>query len=129
VGVKDYSIYVSDDGGPFTAFQADTMAAEADFTGQPGHRYAFYSLARDWTGHLESDKALPDVATKVAIAGDVNDDDAVDCADVALIRASFGRRTGQAGFDRRADAIVDGIINVRDLAFVTQKLPVGTRCQ
>lgn len=65
----------------------------------------------------------------VVLPGDVNDDGMVGCADVAMVRAAFGKRTGQPGFDALADVVADGIINVRDLAFTSQKLPAGTRCQ
>src|SRR6185295_17866068 len=38
-----------------------------------------------------------------AIPGDVNGDFTVNCADLAIVKASFGKRTGQLGFDLRAD--------------------------
>jgi hypothetical protein len=59
---------------------------------------------------------------------DLNEDGHVDCNDMAIIRASYGKRTGQAGFDPRADVNHDGIVNVYDLSFVSQRLPAGTRC-
>jgi hypothetical protein len=70
--------------------------------------------------------ATPDL---VAIGpGDLNSDGKVDCADLALVRASFGKRCGQAGFDPRADTNKDCVIDVRDLAFVSRQLVPGTRC-
>lgn len=60
--------------------------------------------------------------------GDLNSDSTVDCSDLAIVRASFGKRSGQFGFDLRADTNGDNIVNVRDLAFVSQKLPAGTKC-
>ena len=65
----------------------------------------------------------------VAIPGDVNSDGAVDCADLAIVRGSFGKKTGQSGFDPRADVNDDGVVNILDLSFVAKKLPVGTMCQ
>ena len=62
------------------------------------------------------------------IAGDVNGDGAVDCTDLAIIKALFGRTFGQAGFDPRADTNGDGIIDVRDLAFVAQHVSSGASC-
>ncbi len=61
-------------------------------------------------------------------AGDLNGDGKADCSDLAIVRASFGKRRGQLGFDPRADTNNDDVVNVRDLAFVAQKLPAGTHC-
>ena len=62
------------------------------------------------------------------IAGDLNGDGKVDCNDLEIVKLAFGKKTGQVGFDPRADVVPDGIINVRDLAWVSQKLPAGTVC-
>jgi hypothetical protein len=62
------------------------------------------------------------------VPGDADSDGDVDCADLALVKAAFGKRVGQAGFDARADVVKDGVINARDLAFVSQHLPKGTAC-
>jgi hypothetical protein len=59
---------------------------------------------------------------------DVNRDGRVDCADVLILRNTFGRRAGQAGFDPRADVNSDRLVDVRDLALVSQRLPIGTKC-
>ncbi|TFW31038.1 hypothetical protein E4O92_15005 [Massilia horti] len=64
----------------------------------------------------------------IRLPGDVNGDGVVDCADLAIVKASFGRRTGQPGFDLRADVVKDGVIDARDLAFVSQRVPAGTVC-
>jgi hypothetical protein len=62
-------------------------------------------------------------------ASDRNGDLLVDCADLAIVKASFGKIDSQPGFDPRADVNMDGIVDIRDLAFVSQHLPAGTRCQ
>lgn len=62
------------------------------------------------------------------VPGDVNGDGKVDCSDVALVKRAFGKKAGQPGFDARADLVKDGVIDVRDLAFVTKYLPSGTHC-
>ena len=62
------------------------------------------------------------------VFGDVNGDGKVDCKDVSIVKASFGKRTGQSGFDVRADVNHDGIVNVNDLALVTRQVPAGAVC-
>ena len=64
----------------------------------------------------------------IRLTGDVNSDAVVDCADLAIVKAAFGKRTGQAGFDVRADVVVDGVINARDLNYITPRLPAGASC-
>jgi len=57
-GIQDFTVYVSDGGGPFTAFQTNTAATSATFSGQAGHTYAFYSIARDLVGNVEAAKTV-----------------------------------------------------------------------
>lgn len=64
-GIQDYTIFVSENGGPFTPFVSDTTDSSATFTGQVGHNYAFYSIARDLVGNEENPKATPDARTIV----------------------------------------------------------------
>jgi hypothetical protein len=67
-GVEDYTIFVSQDGGPVTAFLTNTADTSATFTGQQGSRYAFSSIARDHVGNVEGPKTLPDATTQIASA-------------------------------------------------------------
>jgi Dockerin type I domain len=60
--------------------------------------------------------------------GDLNADGRIDCNDVSLVEGTLGRQVGQGGFDARADVNQDGTVNIKDLAFVAQKLLTGTRC-
>ncbi len=64
-----------------------------------------------------------------AVVGDLNGDGVVNCDDLAIIKASFGKKTGQSGFDPRADVNHDGVVNVLDLSFVARQLPAGTSCK
>ena len=67
-GVQDYTVFVAEDGGPYTIWQANTTATSAVFTGLSGKSYAFYSLARDAVGNREDAPAAPDAVTRVAAA-------------------------------------------------------------
>ena len=60
-----YDIFVSDDGGPFTLWQAQTTATGALYTGLAGHTYAFYSRATDTAGNVESPPGSPEATTTV----------------------------------------------------------------
>ncbi len=53
-GIADYNIYVSDDGGAYTAFLTDTTATSGTFTGQFGQTYSFYSVATDNVGNVQA---------------------------------------------------------------------------
>src|SRR5260221_9627502 len=62
------------------------------------------------------------------VPGDLSGDGVVDCADLAIVKASFGKRTGQPGFDPRADVNNNGVVDISDLAFVSRQLPSGLAC-
>jgi hypothetical protein len=47
---QDFIVYVSDNGGPFSAWQTNTPATSAIFNGSSGHMYGFYTIARDLVG-------------------------------------------------------------------------------
>jgi hypothetical protein len=64
----------------------------------------------------------------IRLAGDVDGDGAVSCADVAIVKAALGKRSGQAGFDARADLNKDNAVDSRDLLYVNQRLPQGNSC-
>ncbi len=128
-GIQGYSIYVSGNGGPFTPWLTQTSATQAWFVGSLGHTYGFYSIAQDRAGNREF-KTAADATTQVPaqMPGEVNGDGKIDCADITLVKASFGKRTGQPGFNPAADVNHDGVVDVRDLAIVSQKLIPGTTC-
>ena len=60
--------------------------------------------------------------------GDVNGDSVVDCTDVNLVKAAYGKNIHQAGYNASADFNGDGFVNIQDLQFVTHQLPAGTSC-
>ena len=64
----------------------------------------------------------------VAVPGDLNGDGVANCADLAIVKAAFGKKTGQPGFDPRADVNGDVIVNILDLATVARQLPAGKTC-
>ncbi|HEY7089466.1 MAG TPA: LamG-like jellyroll fold domain-containing protein [Tepidisphaeraceae bacterium] len=64
-GLKNYDIYVSVDGGPYSLWQDATTATSAAYTVLEGSQFRFYSRARDNAGNLEAAPATPDAQTTV----------------------------------------------------------------
>ncbi len=223
-GIGAYNIYASDDGGTFGLWQSQVTASSAQYTGEVGHTYGFFSQAIDNVGNIEVLRTAADTKTLVGtsttapsitlqplsqtitggssvtftasasgtpaptaqwqvssnggatftniagatsptltfvgrvaqsgnsyqavftnsvstaatnavkltvkpLLGDLNGDGLVNCADIAIVKASFGKKSGQAGFDPRADVNGDGAVNVVDLATVSRQLPAGTTCK
>lgn len=62
-GVKDYTIYVSQNGGPFTEAVVETIGTSTLFFGNPDTTYAFYSIARDQAGNIENGKTTGEAVT------------------------------------------------------------------
>jgi hypothetical protein len=70
-----------------------------------------------------------DLTPSSTVSGDVDGDGKVDCTDISIVKAAFGKRVGQAGFDSRADVNHNGIVDINDLAFVSRQLSAGTTCK
>jgi hypothetical protein len=64
-GIQDFTIFASDNGGPFSAWLLNTTTNSATFFGQWGHTYAFYSIARDLVGNIEPAKTIAETTTQV----------------------------------------------------------------
>jgi hypothetical protein len=77
-GIKDYTVYVSDNGGPTGAWLTNTTDSCGTFAGQAGHSYAFYSIARDQVGNVEEPPTQPDASTVAGYPGCIS---AADCDD------------------------------------------------
>jgi subtilase family serine protease len=66
-GIAGYDVYVSIDGAAYVLWLENTPLGEADYPGQPGHTYAFYSLSRDLAGNTEVAPVTADARTTVAL--------------------------------------------------------------
>ncbi|HQU47265.1 MAG TPA: Ig-like domain-containing protein, partial [Pirellulales bacterium] len=64
-GIASYDVFVSDNGGAFTAFQTATTATSATFTGVNGHTYGFYSVATDNVGNVQPTPTTAQATTTV----------------------------------------------------------------
>jgi hypothetical protein len=64
-GVRDYTIYVSDNGGPYSIWKPNSNASQGTFNGIGGHTYRFYSIARDNVYNAENNKMTAEATTRV----------------------------------------------------------------
>jgi hypothetical protein len=65
-GVATFDVYVSDNGGLFTRWQAATTATTANFTGQNQHTYSFYSVATDNVGNIQRTPTTAQATTRIS---------------------------------------------------------------
>ncbi|HZU36304.1 MAG TPA: hypothetical protein VFA18_10365, partial [Gemmataceae bacterium] len=70
--IASYSIYVSDNGGAYTAFLTNTTQTSTTFTGVAGHTYSFYSVATDTAGNVQPTPAGAQATTQIVAAVDVS---------------------------------------------------------
>lgn len=64
-GIGTYDIFVREDAGDFEPWLQATSLQEADFTGEIGRSYAFYSVATDHTGNQEVKTDTTEAVTHV----------------------------------------------------------------
>ncbi|MDI6792713.1 MAG: PKD domain-containing protein [bacterium] len=57
-GIGSYSLFYAEDDGADTCWLGDTTAVSATFTGEVGHTYSFYCLAKDKVGNAEKKTPL-----------------------------------------------------------------------
>jgi len=129
-GIRNYNIYVSDNGGAFTLWQSNTTATQAWYAGYLGHTYGFFSQATDTAGTQETLKSAAEATTQTPASSpmDVNHDGLINCTDLNTVKAALGITKGQPGWNQAADINSDGVIDVRDLAAVSQMLIPNTNC-
>jgi hypothetical protein len=125
--VNNYQVTVT--GKTSGEFEVGTLSVQTGVTGTTGTSTSGVvaqgqSMVYQFVGGGQSQPLLNSL-----VPGDVNGDGQFDCSDVVIIRAAFGKKTSTGGVDPRADINKDGIVDIRDLTIVSQKLPIGTRCQ
>ena len=117
-GIKDYSVFVSEDGEPFTIWQPNTTKTSGIFAGENGKNYAFYSVARDLTNNIEDAPSGQDSSTLIMVEekkeGDLNGDSKIDMSDFQAFQATFGKCESQAGYNANANFDNDTCITFVD---------------
>lgn len=97
------------------------------FVASPNGKRVLQGLAADRTSPLQD--IAKEAIKRYPVPGDLNEDGKVDCRDLSIVKASFGKKTGQPGFDPLADVNGDGVVNILDLSFVARQLPAGMVCR
>jgi hypothetical protein len=124
--LKDYTVYVSVDGGPYTIWLLNTTLTSAWYVGQQNHTYTFYCTSQDNAGNVESFPSAPDAAVVIPIyeyeTGDLNHDGYVDLADalIALKVVSGVALTDIYYLDKEVNA--DGKIGSEELIYILQRI-------
>lgn len=67
-GVAAFDLFMRENNGAFTPYLTATPLKGLVFRGQPGIRYAFYTIAIDEAGNRESAPSTPDTETLVSIS-------------------------------------------------------------
>ena len=68
-GITSYTIYVSENGGPFRVWLENTTLTSAFYDATPNATVAFYSVARDGAGNIEAAPASPDTTVSLTPSG------------------------------------------------------------
>ncbi|HEX7317081.1 MAG TPA: CSLREA domain-containing protein [Pyrinomonadaceae bacterium] len=97
-GLRDYTVFFSEDGGPYAAWLSETTETSAIFAGKPGKTYSFYSVARDRAGNVEAAKTSPEATTATPNVV-VNPIDDARFFVLQHYRDFLGRDPDPAGFD------------------------------
>jgi hypothetical protein len=111
------------------AYQLSIRAFSEDGTPQPSILLSANAVPGSASTYVVNYVSTPGAtSTATLVQADRNGDGIVDCVDLNIVKASFGKSSSQAGFDPRADVNGDGVVNIFDLATVARALPQGTTC-
>jgi hypothetical protein len=97
-GIRDYTIFVSENGGPFVPWLVNTVEVSGAFTGGHGKHYMFYSVSRDQAGNVEEAPPMADAATHIAANHTINSGIEIDANGN---RVPDGWKSATSGNDRR----------------------------
>jgi hypothetical protein len=94
-GVRDYTIYVSEGADVFTEWISHTNQIWAEFTGEQGHSYSFYSVAEDNVGNAEEAPLVADTITVIEIPVTPSLENVTSASRIDKFSTRYDRRTGQ----------------------------------
>ncbi len=102
--VADYTVYVSENGGPYVPWLEDTTLTSAPYPGQPGNTYSFYSVAVDNAGNQQSAPGAV-VTTTIQPQG-------VTATTVSSVKSSTANGTYGVGTNIFIDVTFSGAVTV-----------------
>ncbi len=119
-GIAYYDIFVSNNGGSFTLWNAGATQTSAVFTGVAGHTYRFYSVAVDLVGHREVAPPTADTQTQAndLPSADFDNSGQVNALDIDLLCAAIQGGNPATRFDLDES----GVVNAADAQFMVKKI-------
>lgn len=105
-GLAAFDVFVSDNNGPFFPLALGTTITTTNFTGEFGHKYAFFTVATDHVGLRQETPATGHASTQL-----VDPNPPIDSAArfvTALYRDVLGRAPDSAGLQFWANHLRDG---------------------
>ncbi len=102
-GIAGFTIMVSADDGPFSAWLTLSTATTGTFAGLRGHTYRFFSIAQDNVGNVESKTPVAEATTTVSL----NSKPIAEAGD-PLVRECTGNRSAPATLNGAASHDPDG---------------------
>jgi len=114
-GISGYTVFVSDNGGPFTKWLDGTTTSSASYVGQEGHTYAFFSAGVDRVGNVEPLKTAAEATTVVGTAPVCATDVS---ASIQVTRSGFrynfatGRFVQAVTLKNMSGSVVDGPLSI-----------------
>ncbi len=108
-GLKDFNIYVSDNGRPFTPWLTHTTTTSATYTGVEQHTYGFISQATDNALNQERQRTTADASVFVSIQGEIHGRvfEDINAAGTDAPNATNGLQGWTVFLDLNRDATVD----------------------
>ncbi|MBL8339550.1 MAG: pre-peptidase C-terminal domain-containing protein, partial [Rhodoferax sp.] len=118
-GVRDYSVWVSVNGGSFEVWLVDTELTEAIYIGEEGNTYSFYTTARDNADNEEARPTTGDASITVSSGTGSLSGTKFEDFDGDGVRDAG--ETGLAGWTIYLDADDDSVLDAGEISTVTQE--------
>ncbi|MCX5951905.1 MAG: DUF6531 domain-containing protein, partial [Cyanobacteria bacterium] len=111
--LASYTVYVSDNGGPYLPWLQDTTLTESNYAGSPGHLYSFIAVAKDNAGNIQ---VLPQEAQATTfIQGEVNQPPSA--VELSNVTAALAENSSTTSRIKLADiAISDDALGTNSIA-------------